>query len=308
MLCISSEKQVCTKAPKKQQQKKKPVEGVHKKKTSVKKKKAPCQMQETKEKRAKRAAYNKKIRDGPLKKCSKCGAEKKRWCYHIVEWDKLEDDERSCKVCAIAVTEALVDELRLNLSDNEFMKSIKRLKVFPRFTKIYTGVPLSRSMTTSTQICSPKAAIPQFSKYYAGGPISGLDETPLGSRATSDALSGVTNETTNLLETPSGRNQSEAFTRRGGTSSIGISLGNLSAHRSAPHEQRVAQFEDHEQQYPSDNVVPNVTRYTVTFDLTSVDGDKLGIHLRTLDSRYLTVCMLELDRFGTRTKGVGKFI
>ena len=119
--------------------------------------------------------------------------------------------------------------------------------------------------------------------------------------------SGVTNETTNLLETPSGRNQSEAFARRGGTS-IGISLDSLSARRSAPHEQRVAQFEDDEQQYPLDNVVPNVTRYTVTFDLTSVNGDKLGIHLRTLDSRYLTVCMLELDRFGTRTKGVGKSI
>jgi len=43
-------------------------------------------------------AYYKKIRDGPLKKCGKCGTEKKKWSYINAEWNKLEDD-RMCQVC-----------------------------------------------------------------------------------------------------------------------------------------------------------------------------------------------------------------
>jgi len=43
-------------------------------------------------------AYYKKIRDGPLKKCGKCGIEKKKWSYINAEWNKLEDD-RMCQVC-----------------------------------------------------------------------------------------------------------------------------------------------------------------------------------------------------------------
>jgi len=44
-------------------------------------------------------AYYKKIRDGPLKKCGKCGIEKKKWSYSNAEWNKLEDEERMCQVC-----------------------------------------------------------------------------------------------------------------------------------------------------------------------------------------------------------------
>ena len=44
-------------------------------------------------------AYYKKIRDGPLKKCGKCGIEKKKWSFINSEWNKLEDCDRMCQVC-----------------------------------------------------------------------------------------------------------------------------------------------------------------------------------------------------------------
>jgi len=38
----------------------------------------------------------------PIKKCGKCGKEKKKWSYAIVEWNKSEDRERICLVCTKA--------------------------------------------------------------------------------------------------------------------------------------------------------------------------------------------------------------
>jgi len=41
----------------------------------------------------------KRQKNATVKKCVKCGMEKKKWSYLIEEWDKLEDNERVCQVC-----------------------------------------------------------------------------------------------------------------------------------------------------------------------------------------------------------------
>jgi len=72
------------------------------------------------------------IRDGPLKKCGKCGIEKKKWSYINAEWNKLEDGERVCQVCikaeiksnpVAAAAAAAASKKRDNISRSPQIKS-----------------------------------------------------------------------------------------------------------------------------------------------------------------------------------------